>query len=53
MMTENMIDEATVKRNDQRSFTENHFKIKAMNKGGFYPHIQNMKKIQTPRERAA
>lgn len=53
MVIENMVDEATVKRNDQRSFTENHFKIKAMNKGDFYPHIQDIKKIWTPRERAA
>lgn len=47
MMIENMIDEATVKRNDQRSFAENHFKIKAM-KGAFTPTFWISKKSGPP-----
>lgn len=52
MMIENMIDEATVKRNDQRSFAENHFKIKAM-KGAFTPTFRISKKSGPPRESVA
>lgn len=46
-MIENMIELATVKRNDQRSITENHHKIKTA-RGAFTPTFRILKTSGPP-----